>query len=60
MTLQVSEVFLLLLHSLLAVRLYVASILKSILVYSQIQSGPVPLVADGEYIAISALACGSI
>jgi Na+/serine symporter len=59
-TLKISELFFFLLHSLLAVRLYVASILKSILVYSQIQSGPVPLVAGGLDISVSSFAHGSI
>jgi hypothetical protein len=59
-TLQISEVSFFLLHSSLTVQLYLASLLKSILVYSQIQSGPVPLVADGEYMPMLALTCGPI
>ena len=53
-------VFTLWLLSLVAVELFLASLLKSILVYRQILSGPVPLVADELSIALQSSTVGSI
>lgn len=54
------DVFLFWLLSLLAVELFLASLLKSISVYSQILSEPVPLVTDELSIPVPSPAHGSI